>query len=190
MECFNKTETKIHETCQEICGNYSLVKKHVGNLKSNLKNDHNTTMEISKKYNEACKIFKCMTRCQVNQTKIFCGDNSGNSLQSLVQDILNAQREDIENLNIVEHIVHTTPPECGYHHNPKIMFDVDEDEKVMNEHPVDHVLKPKNDLLTAKDREDVLALIKQFKTLSEQTKELEKEKAKLNLEIQSLKKQN
>ncbi|KAE9553939.1 hypothetical protein FO519_002865 [Halicephalobus sp. NKZ332] len=175
--CFIQNGTQISESCTSTCGNYRAVNTAVHELtKATGPNiSQEATQEIAEKSNQACGIFKCMTRCNVGETKNLCGEETGNILQNLIQNIVNAQRADLEKLNIVDTMVRSNPPECNYMYAPEAMFNEDSLKTPQTENQNEH----QNPIFEAQ----MAIFAKQMQILEKQEKILEKENHKLNLEL-------
>jgi len=190
--CFTENGSKIYDTCVSKCGDYRKKNDFVHELtKSTGPNiTPEVAQEIFQKSNEACGIFKCMTRCSVEETKNVCGEEKSNILQNLIQDIINAQRADIERLNIVETMAKSNPPQCNYMYSPEAMFKKDNagiefvgdlPETLFKKDPSAPVQNEDKQVFILNTQMKVLA--KQLQVLEKQEQILDKENHKLNLEL-------
>lgn len=183
QSCFVQNGSQIHETCASKCGDYKQKNDFVHELTKTVGPNINPegAQKIFEKSNEACGIFKCMTRCNVEETRNMCGEEQSNILQNLIQDIVNAQRSDLEKLNIVEIMAKSNPPKCDYMYSPEAMFKEDTSEVDFNKDIPEALGSADKQTLIFDTQMKVLA--KQLEILEKQDQLLAKENHKLNLEL-------
>uniref|UniRef100_A0A914YK26 Uncharacterized protein n=1 Tax=Panagrolaimus superbus TaxID=310955 RepID=A0A914YK26_9BILA len=90
-QCLQYIDTNVNEICEKECGNDRIIDE----------TDVTPKMDpIIQKDNGNCATFKCMARCNVEVVSNQCGKNLGKEFQGLLQQILDAQRRDLENLKL------------------------------------------------------------------------------------------
>jgi len=217
-QCLFKNGEHVIKQCITVCGDYHALNDEVHRLTMESQDDaHNpeTLGPILVKTDQACATFKCMARCNRDSLANSCGKQFGSEMQALVQVVLDAQRRDLERLNIVHVMAQNTPPQCNYMYEPGVVFNVTKDREMLQimMHPehnmhkqladiVNKQAQPKSQALQTQQRQpqpsvasainEVVAksqlriLMKQLELMQRQEALLEKENAKLDLEMSLL----
>jgi hypothetical protein len=178
-ECLSTKQTiDIYQTCATNCGDYNSVNNEVHQLtqtiqESELK-ENGKVNPIMEKTNQACGIFKCMTKCNVETIKVECGKDASEELQSIFQQIFDTHFHDLQKLNIVETMSKTIPPQCNYMWDPTAIFSTTTD------------ISPKSDLSNLNEilpKMQLELLLKQLKLAEKQDQLIDRENEKLNMEM-------
>lgn len=180
-DCLTTKEVDIYQNCAGSCGDYNAVNNEVHHLTQSIKEnelkDNGKVNPIMEKTNEACGIFKCMTKCNVEAIKTECDKDAAETLQSILQQILDTHFRDLQKLNIVETMSKTIPPQCNYMWDPSAIFLPAKDES------------PKADLSNPQEilgRVQLELLLKQLKLVEKQDDLINRENAKLDMEMDLL----
>uniref|UniRef100_A0A7E4VT54 Chondroitin proteoglycan 4 domain-containing protein n=1 Tax=Panagrellus redivivus TaxID=6233 RepID=A0A7E4VT54_PANRE len=195
-KCLKTTESRIHSDCERSCGNHKLVNDAAHNLTVKLStSETNYTAEevdpIIAHMGNACTIYTCMARCNVAGVRNYCGAGEAESLQGLIQYILDAHRRDLERHRVLEQFAHQTPPPCSYMYQPQILFfgmgHENKQQSVSNQiHQQDPIQRQTYQKPQNTDDTKLQILLKQLEVLLRQEKLLEKQNEKLDLEVSLL----
>jgi hypothetical protein len=180
QKCLSETKIDIYGACVGSCGaDYNSVNDQVHRLTQAIKEDElkdNQKVDpIMEKTNEACGIYKCATKCNIEVIKNECGKDSAAELQSILQQIFDAHFNDLKKLNLVEKMSKSVSPQCNYMYDPTAIFGAKNEENVAAPIPEDVLARLQFDLL-----------IKQIKLADRQEKLIERENEKLDMEIDLL----
>uniref|UniRef100_A0A7E4VVN5 CPG4 domain-containing protein n=1 Tax=Panagrellus redivivus TaxID=6233 RepID=A0A7E4VVN5_PANRE len=140
-KCLKENDKSINQHCTNLCGDHKAAYAQVRVLAESLVTEGHspdTLHPLLAKTDKACGIFKCMTRCNVDTVTADCGVELGDSLRGLIQTVLDAQREDLDRLNITTSVAHTSPPQCNYLYRPEVMFNTSSDHSHGARAPVHH----------------------------------------------------
>lgn len=126
----------LFQTCIDECGNYDEINDQVHQMTMDMApnpHDADKAAKVLEKTNEACKVFKCTTRCSVSEYDEECEEvmenvGAGDLIQSMIEKVLKATRSDLEKYELVDAMSHHSPPECNYHYMPETMFNETKDE--------------------------------------------------------------
>jgi hypothetical protein len=177
--CLNETKIDIYDACVGSCGaDYNSVNDQVHRLTQAIKEDElkdsSKVDPIMEKTNEACGIYKCATKCNIEVVKNECGKEIASELQSILQQIFDAHFNDLKKLNLVEKMSKSVSPQCNYMYDPTAIFGAENGSQ-----NVPDILIPQDVL----SRLQFDLLIKQLKLAEKQEKLIERENEKLDMEI-------
>uniref|UniRef100_A0AC34GSQ5 Uncharacterized protein n=1 Tax=Panagrolaimus sp. ES5 TaxID=591445 RepID=A0AC34GSQ5_9BILA len=182
-ECLStkKETTDIYENCASKCGDYNVVNDEVHRLTQSINEaelkETSKVNPIMEKTNEACGIFKCVTKCNVETIKSECDKEIGNEVQEILQRIFNTHFNDLQKLNIVETMSKTIPPQCNYMWDPSAIFAAS-----INEAPIADISNPQELL----GKVQLELLLKQLKLVDKQDDLINRENRKLDMEMDLL----
>jgi hypothetical protein len=176
-DCLNTKSTDIYQTCATACGDYNAVSEETHQLTQNISEselkDNEKVNSIMDKSNQACGMYKCLTRCSVDMVKSECDKNIASEFQTILQQIFDAQYSDLQKLNLINILPKTVAPECNYMYDPSVIFG-----PLSNNHesgPQDAISKLQIELL-----------LQQLKLADRQDELINRENQKLNMEMELL----
>ncbi|KAI1720573.1 chondroitin proteoglycan 4 domain-containing protein [Ditylenchus destructor] len=204
-ECLAAEGDSILNKCSEECGDYEKINDDVHRLTQAFKPELNRREDVSAvmaKIGNACQSLKCSDRCTVKEMSERCAGEVASVVQSLIQRVLAAQRRDLERMRLVDTMAQSTPVQCSYMYIPEVMFDASKDqtahEIIASELPLIKDMQRRTQAKTAAETDKKadlnLALSqlqthlirKQIQVLDIQEKNLMRESAKLDMELQLL----
>lgn len=171
-QCLQYIDHSIDETCSKECHNTVIDETDV---------TPKTRNPLVEKANADCSTFKCMARCNVEVVAKECGKNLGSEFQALLQQVLDTQRKDLEKLNLVETMAKTTPPQCNYLYDPSVLFGSKPSEAAVST-PASHS-NPEDDAKTLYAQAQLQLLLKQIELAEKQDHLIDRENAKLDMEM-------
>lgn len=130
-QCMVDHGKEINNECVAECGDYEALHDQINTLTAELSEQKQPDLRaheaLNKLSNNNCHMFKCSERCTVMKTSAKCqklidGNDAGGAVRYLIEMVLNAQRKDLEDLNIVDVMVSQSQPECNYLFAPNVMF--------------------------------------------------------------------
>uniref|UniRef100_A0A914YNL4 Chondroitin proteoglycan 4 domain-containing protein n=1 Tax=Panagrolaimus superbus TaxID=310955 RepID=A0A914YNL4_9BILA len=180
-----KTKTiDIYQKCASKCGDYNVVNDQVHHLTQSINEaelkENEKVNPIMDKTNEACGIFKCATKCNVETIKFECDKEAGEEVQGILQQIFNTHFNDLQKLDIVEKMSKTIPPQCNYMWDPSAIFSVVSNEA--NSKIVEDLSNPQENL----GKLQFELLLKQLKLVDKQDELINRENQKLDMEMDLL----
>lgn len=202
--CMKEEGKTVRSICERQCGNIKKINDEIEatTTELNSKNivDEMKLAAIMKKTNEACGMTKCYARCSRNNFASACHhlghEDAGEFLYAFVDAVNNAMVEDVQEQQLVETMVKSSPPQCNFMYAPGVLFNKTADDVMLREllaqmghnsdggksHPP---RTPKNELEQLQRR----ILLKELEVLDKRAKLLEKENYKLDMEIALVAKQ-
>lgn len=204
-ECLDAEGESVLSKCNEECGDYEKINGEVHRLTQAFRPELNNKEDMSRvmaKIGDACQSLKCSDRCTVKELSQRCAGevDVAATIQSLIQRILVAQRRDLERMRLVETMAASTPVQCSYMYIPEVMFDASKDqaahEVIANEMSLVKGMERRTQPKQENDQKSEMNLAlsqlqshllrKQMQLLEMQEKNLMRESAKLDMELQLL----
>jgi hypothetical protein len=173
-QCLHYIDSNVNEICTKECGNDKIIDE-TDVTPSKVEEEN----PMIKKANGDCATFKCMARCNIEVVSNQCGKDLGKEFQGLLQQVLNAQRRDLEGLKLVDTMAKTSPPECNYLYDPNVLFGSSNVEESSSPAPHD----PKEDVKTLYAQAQLQLLLKQLELAEKQDQLIDRENAKLDMEM-------
>ncbi|KAI6199685.1 hypothetical protein M3Y96_00653100 [Aphelenchoides besseyi] len=211
--CLIKEGNVVYKTCKDACGDYDSINNEVHEMTVAMSpnpHDAKKANAVLEKVSGACKVLKCSARCSVNEFNDACdslsnGKDAGDTIRLLIEQVLEAQREDLEQLGLTDTMAHTVAKECHYQYMPETFFNQTKDElsQLVIEEMRNSTAKPDtskiipnkihlirhqahNEISYTLSQLNTRLIQKQFLILEEQERNLEKESKKLDLELELL----
>jgi len=170
QQCLHYIDTNVNEICSKECTTDHIIDETDVTPKMN---------PMIKKANGDCANFKCMARCNVEVVSNQCGKELGKELQSLLQHVVDTQRNDLESLKLVDAMAKESPPECTYLYDPSVLFGAKTAEQSSTPASTD----PKEDAKALYAQAQLQLLLKQLELTEKQDQLVDRENAKLDMEM-------
>ncbi|KAI6213222.1 hypothetical protein M3Y94_00125000 [Aphelenchoides besseyi] len=200
-QCMIEEGANVHNECRQQCGDFELMNEEIRVRSTAMKpEEHSKSTELMKAANDACSVLKCHARCSASQFNERCGrvangQLAGDMVQKLIEDVLTAQRVDLESHGLVEAMAQNTQPACNYLYNPRALFEQTAQPKMMS--PIEQRSEPhaESNLLEVLKRNAQKQLTytlgqlnaqvfeKQLEVLDKQERNLDREYDKINMDI-------
>jgi hypothetical protein len=174
-QCLHYIDSNVNEICTKECGSDRIIDEtDVTPAKPE--------NPMIQKANSDCATFKCMARCNVEAVSNQCGKDHGKEFQGLLQQVLDAQRRDLEGLKLVDAMAKESPAECNYLYDPSVLFGSSKTEESSSPAPSE-THDPKEDAKTLYAQAQLQLLLKQLELTEKQDQLIDRENAKLDMEM-------
>ena len=174
-QCLHYIDSNVNEICTKECGSDRIIDE------TDVTPSKAAENSMMKKANGDCATFKCMSRCNIEVVSNQCGKDLGKEFQGLLQQVLDAQRRDLEGLKLVDTMAKESPPECDYLYDPTVLFGSSKTEESSSPATPPH--DPKEDAKTLYAQAQLQLLLKQLELAEKQDQLIDRENAKLDMEM-------
>jgi hypothetical protein len=170
-QCLHYVDSNINEVCSKECSKEHIIDE----------TDVKMSNPMIQKANGDCANFKCMARCNVEVVASQCGKGLGKEFQGLLQEVVDAQRKDLENLKLVEAMAKSSPPECNYLYDSTVLFGGKQQQQSSEE--ILTSADPKEDAKALLAQAQLQLLVKQIELADKQDHLIDRENAKIDMEM-------
>jgi len=135
--CLAEQGNEIVDQCRTQCGDYDEINDQVHKLTKSFKPEMNQpekVAEVMTRINDACGTLKCSDRCVTKTLSEQCPpvdagkDDVGAVVRRLIQRVLQAQRRDLDRMQLVDAMAQSVPIQCNFMYMPEVMFNSTKDE--------------------------------------------------------------
>jgi hypothetical protein len=173
-QCLHYIDNNVNEICSKECSNDHIIDETDVTPKMN---------PMLKKANGDCANFKCMARCNIEVVSQQCGRKKRKEFQSLLQQVVDTQKKDLENLKIMDAMTNEAPPECSYLYDPSVLFGAKPSTAAEESTTPAAVRDPKEDAKALYAQAQLQLLLKQLELTEKQDQLIDRENAKLDMEM-------
>jgi hypothetical protein len=172
-QCLHYVDTNLNEICSKECSSDHIIDEtDVTTPKMN---------PMLQKANGDCANFKCMARCNIEVVSNQCGKELAKEFHSLLQQVVDTQRKDLEKLKLVDAMAKEAPEECNYLYDPSVLFGGKPTEEQSS--TPSPATDPKEDAKALYAQAQLQLLLKQLELAEKQDQLIDRENAKLDMEM-------